>query len=192
MRWFKSVVSTVAPSIEWPWWWNALAFGFASWFTWVASMNMAVRWMVYGILFNMAATILVALFVPNKRGSMHIKQDACVKAMSFWLVWLMGKESILQAEVFGKPVAVAMLFAGYFLTGEWIGFLQRMDELVPNFAPKWAKAALQRANDSLSNVDIKSSVMSAVTSFTQQADGSTETISRTSTVTTTKPEAPSA
>jgi hypothetical protein len=189
--WFKTVISTAAPSSEWPWWAISAQTAIAAHVGYFWSMNAAFRWLVLGIAANLLATLACVVFLPDKRGQVHFKQDVAVKSLMIWLVWMLSKEPMLQVDIAGQSVSIAAVLAAYFLTAEWIGFLQRAGDLGMKF-PKWVGDALQRANDSINNADVGGKVIGAMTSFTQRSDGSTETISNTSTIVTTKPEAPSA
>lgn len=189
--WFKTVISTAAPSVDWPWWAISAQTAIAAHVGYFWSMNAAFRWLVLGIAANLLGTLACVLFLPDRRGQIHFKQDVAVKSLMIWLVWMLSKEPILQVDVAGQSVSIAAVLAAYFLTAEWIGFLQRAGDLGMKF-PKWVGVMLQRANDGIDNADIGGKVISAVTSFSQQSSGVTETTRKTTIVTTTKTEAPSA
>lgn len=182
----KVLTALLSPVNDWPWMVPAQAL-FASFFAYMASMNMALRWLLYGVVCHMLTTILLVCFVPGKKVFEDIKKDAAVKGVACLIVWLLGKEPMFQLDVMGQSVSVAALIAGYFLCGEWIGVVIDMDDLGMPFPP-WVKSALQMARDRISSADIGSKVVSNFTSVSKLPDGATKTVQNATTIITTVPE----
>lgn len=183
VSWLKSVLT---PAL-------ALQASFASMFAYLASMNMALRWMLYGICFHILTTIACVLFLDNGKGRRHVGKDVIVKGIAFWIVSLLGHQPELQLDVAGQSVSVGAILAGYFLLGEWLGVVQDLAELdMP--VPSWVKMLLTRAKDGIDNANVGAKAIGAFTSFTSQKVGDTEVIRKTETVVTQSPptEAPHA
>lgn len=185
----NSIVAMIIPTVEWPWWAMAIQASFVSILMAFASMNSAIRWLGYGIGFDLL-TGIACTFLPNHPSALS-KQAGMTfaRGMGLYLAVLLGRESALQFEIMGYPTSGGEMFAIYFLTGIWASAAKNMGYLgVP--WPKWALELLEKVHSSIDKADISDKIISIFKSSSMQSGGGTEIISKSETTVTTTPPNP--
>lgn len=168
--------------------------------TWIIgayeSMNVVLRWMLWGIGADLLTGLLCAWFVTKVFSPSFMARGVLVKGFCFAIVVFLAKQPELQFDVdfpgVGKmSTSVGQLLGVYFLTGEWASAMKNFDTLGAPF-PKWFSAILRQVHSSVDNIDASQAV-SMFTSFTKRTDGNMEVVSKSTTVVTEKaPEPPAA
>jgi phage-related holin len=160
--------------------------------TWIIaayeSMNVVLRWMLWGIGADLFTGILCAAFITKVFSPSFMARGVLVKGTCFAIVVFLAKQPELQIEFKGIQTSVGQLLGVYFLTGEWASALKNLDTLGAPF-PKWMSAILQQVHSSVDNIDASKAV-SMFTSFTKRTEGNVEVVSKSTTVVTEKAEDP--
>ncbi len=183
MKALRPIVAAFLPSIDWPWIFVVFQGLFASAFSYYASMNQALQWLVASIGFHLMTSLACVCFIPGQRGTRHFKQDVVVKGLAVAITAYLGSQPGLQMDVKGVSVSLGAFVAGGYIIGECLGIAQDMNDLKMPL-PKIVKLILERAKEGVDNVALSDTIISAITSFTQRTDGNTKVISKTETVVT--------
>ena len=183
MRSLRTLLGAALPTINWPWWLMALQGAIASAGASLYSMNLATRWLVYGIVFDLL-TGAACTWLPEHKGPLSkLAPVTFARLVGLYLVLQLGKEPSLQFELAGYQTSWGEIFAIYFLTGIWSSAAKNMGYLGVKW-PDPIMSALEKVHSSIDNADISSKLVSVFTSFTQKTDGNTQVISKTKTVVT--------
>lgn len=173
----KSLIATAIPQ-------SAVALGLA----YFSSMNLALQVLVAAVAAHLASSLAVVLTVPDGKGVREFFRDALSRAIAIAAVGYLGTIPGLEFNVFGKSLSGGALVGFFIIVSEVIEFEHDMEKMGMRVFPKFLMTLIENAKDQLNSGES----VTMLTSFFKSKKDGVETVTKSTTVVTTKPpEAPS-
>jgi hypothetical protein len=152
----------------------------------MVSTNIAVKWMVAGIMvhFGLMAILLFRSTGPTIR---QFTEELVTNVVSLGMVVWLCRQAELQFDIGGYTVGPGIFLAAYFGLTNWTKASIMSSDLGVPWPPPIQKM-LDNAKDKMDHATLTNSILSERLSVTQSPDGRTTTAQKTTTVVTEKPQ----
>lgn len=177
MKSLRVFLGALLPTVDWPLWAIGVQAAIASMGAAFSSMNFSIRWLVIGIIADLMTGVACTWLPEHKTPMSKMGTSLFARLVGLYMVVQLGKEPALQVELMGYSTSWGELFAMYFLTGIWSSVAKHMGYLGFPW-PKWAVAMLDKVHSGIDNADISSKLISAITSYSSQANSDTKQVSK--------------